>query len=78
MDLKNLTQNLLKNADDKINILQSSVSQFLNQDPCLENPCLNGGTCVRGQNNTLSCLCSIYFAGTRCGSGSDLRKSIVY
>jgi small-conductance mechanosensitive channel len=39
VSLRNLTQNILKNLDDKIALLQSSVSQLLNKDPCLEDPC---------------------------------------
>ncbi|XP_035665849.1 uncharacterized protein LOC118409092 [Branchiostoma floridae] len=34
-------------------------------DPCLSNPCLNGGTCLT-QQDTYSCLCAPGWAGTNC------------
>lgn len=70
IDLKNFTQIILKNLDDKITVLQKSVSSILNKNPCSTNPCLNGGTCTKGEDNTPLCLCSIYYSGSNCGSSN--------
>ncbi|KAG7497745.1 zonadhesin-like [Solea senegalensis] len=34
--------------------------------PCLNNPCLNEGTCLEGSNNTYSCRCAEGYEGTHC------------
>ena len=34
-------------------------------DPCLPNPCLNGGTCVVN-NDIFTCTCHIDWAGKTC------------
>lgn len=36
------------------------------ETPCLSNPCLNGGTCTEGGNNTYTCECPEGFEGTNC------------
>uniref|UniRef100_A0A3Q3N6H2 Brevican n=1 Tax=Mastacembelus armatus TaxID=205130 RepID=A0A3Q3N6H2_9TELE len=41
-------------------------------DSCLENPCLNGGTCVDGEPT--SCLCLPGYGGDLCHTGSDLEE----
>ncbi|XP_019955619.2 zonadhesin, like [Paralichthys olivaceus] len=34
--------------------------------PCLSYPCLNGGTCEAGSNNTFTCQCTEGFEGSYC------------
>ena len=34
--------------------------------PCEPNPCLNGGTCMVGPNNTAVCTCTPQFEGELC------------
>ena len=46
-------------------------SHFLDidNDPCLENACLNGGTCVRTWDNSFFCSCRYGFSGQSCENG---------
>lgn len=37
-------------------------------DPCLDSPCLNGGTCVDGDSAT-SCVCLPGYGGDACQTG---------
>ena len=46
----------------------------MNTDRCASNPCLNGASCVRG-NNSYTCNCGGGFTGTNCGQ-SELSSHI--
>ncbi|XP_072021314.1 fibronectin-like [Amphiura filiformis] len=40
-------------------------------DSCSPNPCVNGGVCFDGVNNTFTCQCADGFTGTRCDEDID-------
>ncbi|CAJ1063096.1 brevican core protein [Xyrichtys novacula] len=48
----------------------SAAKQGGSADSCLENPCLNGGTCVDGE--TLSCVCLSGYGGDFCETDVDV------
>ena len=58
-------------------LLQSNVNNFsffffpyLSQDSCGPNPCKNGGTCQRNNDdNGYKCQCKGGFSGTNCEDG---------
>lgn len=39
---------------------------------CLNNPCVNGGTCLAATNGFLSCSCPLGFGGTTCADGEEI------
>lgn len=43
---------------------------ILAADSCLENPCLNGGTCVDGESTR--CICLRGYGGDLCQTGEVL------
>jgi hypothetical protein len=48
------------------NYVSNDLSGYSDQnktDPCDSNPCQNGGTCLLGYNNTISCLCPQNYNG---------------
>jgi len=62
--------------------------KILEVDPCDPNPCLNGGTCMRSDDNsTFTCQCIQGFQGNTCQDignetklnlGSEIFESIRY
>ena len=44
---------------------------FLDNDECMSNPCLNGGTCT-DHVNSYSCKCVPGYVGTNCENGKCL------
>jgi len=59
-----------------------NVDNFLDQNPCLSDPCLNGGSCsqVFGNLNEFTCTCFDVFTGTFCETGRFfvLFRTILY
>ena len=55
------------------NNITKMKSKFLqDNNPCLSNPCQNGGTCKPNVLlRTYTCTCGIYFAGENCGTGKS-------
>ena len=43
-------------------------------DDCVDQPCLNGGTCVDGVND-YTCMCVDGYTGENCGVGKDILVS---
>jgi hypothetical protein len=44
------------------------------QNLCAVNECLNSGTCILDQNNTMSCVCKKPWTGQKCEQGKSIRK----
>ena len=51
-------------------MLETIKTVFTCADACLENPCLNGGTCVDGESTR--CLCLPGYGGDLCQTGRKL------
>lgn len=45
----------------------------LTGNPCIPNPCNNGGTCLLGEEGNYVCRCPTAFAGASCEGKSHLR-----
>ena len=43
-----------------------NIKQCPSTDPCISQPCMNGGTCVYDRNERLSCLCTDQYTGAQC------------
>lgn len=48
-------------------LLKSSVTSEPISNPCLSNPCQNGGTCYMPKSNEYTCSCPTNFYGPNCG-----------
>lgn len=51
-------------------------SRPLTDNPCIPNPCNNGGTCLLGEEGNYACRCPATFAGATC-EGKSYAKEIM-
>jgi len=53
--------NFIADATDGVNIEKCPSA-----DPCISQPCMNGGTCVNDRTERFTCLCSDQYSGAQC------------
>ena len=57
----------LVTSSNTLSTTTSTTGAVTNSNPCLSNPCINGGTCLSSQfNNYYICNCPAGYTGTIC------------